>query len=211
MQYREFGKLDWKGILRKLLPYVDLFLPSAEEGMFMLNKDRFLDIKKAAGVTEPLAHYAVEDFEWMGRQILEYGAKMVVVKSGHRGAYIKTSGKDVLKQIQAMNDEQIDGWADRELWGPSFQPPKFGSAAGSGDSFIAGFLAAFLKGCSIEDTITIANCVGCQNITEVDTLSGIGTWEKTLQLKDRLKPNDPNLNSDAWNRKDGTAVWERAS
>ena len=38
------------------------------------------------------------------------------------------------------------------------------SALGSGDSAVAGFLVAFLKGKSVEETIRYANVVGAQNL-----------------------------------------------
>ncbi|MFR6330184.1 MAG: hypothetical protein ACLUOI_15995 [Eisenbergiella sp.] len=35
------GKADWKEILRNTLPYVDFFVPSAEELCYMLDQERF--------------------------------------------------------------------------------------------------------------------------------------------------------------------------
>lgn len=205
----EAGRVDWDGIFQKLLGHLDLLLPSAEESMFMLNKERFFEIKKIAGGTDALDHYTMEDFEWLGQRYIDYGAKIVVLKAGHRGAYIKTADKKSLSMIKTMMAEQIDNWADRELWGEPYKPPKFGSAAGSGDSFIAGFLAAFVRGCMVEEAVRIANCVGCQNVTEMDTLSGVKTWEETLEMLGVLSHKDAQIKSDKWICDEKIRVWAK--
>ena len=203
----EAGKVNWNTVLKNLLPYVDIFLPSVEESMFMLNKERFFEVKKQADGNEPLDHYSMEDIEWIGEQLINYGSKIIAVKAGHKGAYLKTTDKESLSKIKTMSAEQIDNWANRELWGEPFTPTKFGSAAGSGDSFIAGFLASFFKGCQIEQAAQIANCTGCQNITEMDAVSGVGTWDQTLEMHTQLSRKDPGIKSDRWIRDDDKGVW----
>ena len=37
----EPGRTDWKTILEKTLPFVDFFMPSAEELCYMLDRERF--------------------------------------------------------------------------------------------------------------------------------------------------------------------------
>ncbi|MCD7716320.1 MAG: hypothetical protein LUI39_07700 [Lachnospiraceae bacterium] len=42
------NEADWYGILERVLPYVDFFVPSVEELMFMLDRERFEDLQKRA-------------------------------------------------------------------------------------------------------------------------------------------------------------------
>ena len=66
------GKQDWKGILTKLLPYVDLFLPSVEELCFMLDPKRLELWLERAGekdITETLN--IEEDVDPLGKQLIE--------------------------------------------------------------------------------------------------------------------------------------------
>ncbi len=51
-----------------------------------------------------------------------------------------------------------------------------------GDSSIAGFLSAFLKGETIENSIRIACAVGGLNITAFDALSGLKSWDETVKM-----------------------------
>ena len=44
----DVGHIDWKQILEKVIPYVDFFMPSAEELCYMLDKERFADWQKRA-------------------------------------------------------------------------------------------------------------------------------------------------------------------
>ena len=196
--HSEAGSVNWDIILQKLLPHLDLFLPSIEESMFMLNKERFFEVKDQAKGSEPLDHYTIEDFEWLSEKYISYGAKIIAIKSGHRGVYLKTTGKETLSDIKTMNAEQVDNWADKELWGEAFDPPEFGTASGSGDSCIAGFLASFLRGISPEKAIVVANCIGCQNIMKMDTLSGIKTWDESLVMLDEFNHKDAKIKCDRW-------------
>ncbi len=40
----ESGKADWKKILKSVLPYVDIYIPSIEETLYMLMRDYLNDI-----------------------------------------------------------------------------------------------------------------------------------------------------------------------
>ena len=37
----EAGRADWEAILKRVLPYVDFFVPSVEELCFMLDRPRY--------------------------------------------------------------------------------------------------------------------------------------------------------------------------
>ena len=65
------------------------------------------------------------------------------------------------------------------MWCPTFLCRKIASATGSGDSAIAGFLHAYLKGLDLEPSLKIANCLGWQNIQALDAISGIHNWKET--------------------------------
>ena len=42
------GKLDFRTILKRVLPFTDIFVPSIEELMFMLDRDKYDVIRKRA-------------------------------------------------------------------------------------------------------------------------------------------------------------------
>lgn len=101
-----------------------------------------------------------------------------------------------------------DNWAKRELWAPAFEVDNFGSATGSGDSSIAGFLSAFLRGLSIEDSLRYAVCLGLQNVRVLDAVSGIGTWEESTEiLTSKLPQIDAKIQAEGWNWSEDHRLW----
>src|SRR5450759_260014 len=74
----------------------------------------------------------------------------------------------------------VAAWANREIWAPCFRVNVAGTA-GSGDCTIAGFLSALLRDMSAEQAATAAVAVGACNVERPDTLSGVRTWDETMQ------------------------------
>lgn len=93
----EAGRADWDGILKKVLPYVDFFVPSVEELCFMLDRERFEAWQeKAAGrdITEVLE--LEEDIRPLADRCMDYGAKVLLIKCGVPGMYYRTAGRERL-------------------------------------------------------------------------------------------------------------------
>ncbi len=169
------GQRDWKAILKDWVPLSDIMVPSAEEIFYFLYKDKFLDKKANLGPKESvLDHMTVKEISILGGDLLKMGTGVAMVKCGSRGLYIRTGGKDRLKKFGAAICKDLDNWAHRELWFPVYQEEKFVGALGSGDSAIAGFLSAFVRGLSIESCLRYANAAGSMNVTVPDGL----TWNK---------------------------------
>jgi sugar/nucleoside kinase (ribokinase family) len=202
------GRIDWDSILREVLPYVDIFVPSAEETMFMLNKEKFFARKEKAGSRDVLDFFDFSDFSELAERLLSYGAKIVTQKSGYLGFYVRTAGPDVLEGIGIAKPSDLHNWSNRELFEPSFVVEHVASATGSGDSAIAGFLAAYLNGESIESSVKYACAVGAQNVQVLDSLSGIHSWEETTrQLQTPQKKRTLRFHVEGWQFDDVGQVW----
>ena len=176
------GKAPWRTILEKVLPSVDIFMPSIEEVYFMLDPEKYFKIKATAGNKDVVDFIGAEDYTRLAEQCLQLGSKIVVIKAAHRGVYILTDYLEKRRDLGAALPKDLQNWSNRELWCPAFRVEKIASATGSGDSAIAGFLAAYLKGLSIEQTLKYANCVGYQNLHELDAVSGIKDWNETSKM-----------------------------
>jgi len=203
------GKSPWSKILANVLPHVDVFLPSMEEGFFMLYRDEFLARKKRHGGGELLDHITPAECSRMARTFLDLGACMTSLKSGHRGYYFRTADESTFARMGAARPRDPGAWSNRELWCPAYRPAKIASATGSGDSSIAGFLAAFLRGLSLEECLKTANCVGYQNLHALDAVSGIRTWEETWSMVTGggLPVIDPKIDDAAWRKDDARMLW----
>jgi sugar/nucleoside kinase (ribokinase family) len=177
----ESGRMDWDAVLRELLPYVDIYLPSAEETMYMIDRPEYERLLESAGEADMLENLDINALSGLGKRLLSYGSKIVAVKSGVKGFYLATAGADRLKKMGKAVPADMDNWANRELHEESFKVPVV-SATGSGDSAIAGFLAAYLKGMPIEEALKAACCVGGQNVQVLDAVSGVKTFDETVRL-----------------------------
>jgi sugar/nucleoside kinase (ribokinase family) len=136
------------------------------------------------------------------------GTKIVTLKSGHRGFYIKTNSKETFAGMGAAKPGDADNWSERQLWAPAFKVDHFGSATGSGDSSIAGLLSGFLRGLAIEDSLKYATCCGLQNVRVLDAVSGIKTWDETTKMIEQdMEMIDIHMNAKEWKWSDSCKLW----
>lgn len=170
----EAGQADWRSILARILPHVDLFLPSLDEILFMFAPGRFAELTDGgASVADGIEP---ADLRHLAGLCLEMGASAVVIKCGHIGAYLRTSTPR--GALRAMTSPP-QAWEDRELFEPACRVSHIASATGAGDSAIAGFLAALLRGQPPEKCTAFLTVVGAQNLAGLDAVSGLKSWEET--------------------------------
>ena len=172
------GQVDWENIMRGCMPYVDLFLPSAEEWLFMVDRTRFDELSTTVGAGGMLDALRVSQVRSLGQTALDMGCKIVVLKLGERGIYMRTA--ENLSEMGRASPADMATWRSRELWRPCFIPDHLVGTTGAGDATIAGFLAALLRGSSPERALTIAAGVGACNVEAADALSGVRSWDETL-------------------------------
>lgn len=203
----ESGKVNWKKVLEGLLPYVDIFLPSGEEALFMLRRETYDKLAQRSKGSEMLDEMDAELLDSVASEILELGSKVAVVKLAHRGMFLRTAGKDRLGEIGKAACGDVDAWSNRQLWEEAFYVEKVASATGSGDSSIAGFLSAYLRGLSPEDCLKVGCCVGGQNVQVMDAVSGIKTWDQTQAMIKTWEKRRQDITAEGWRYDDGARVW----
>lgn len=159
------GRADWPAILRNVLPYVDVFVPSLEEIACMLWHRTGLS--PSAGLLSEISG-----------ELFGMGARMVLLKLGDRGLYLRTTGPSILQDPGLAGLPDAGQWVDFEAWLPCFQVEVAGTT-GAGDVTVAGFLTALLRGLPPEDALTAALAVGACCVEEADALSGLRSWEDT--------------------------------
>jgi sugar/nucleoside kinase (ribokinase family) len=204
----ESGKAPWARILARVLPHVDIFLPSVEESLYMLEPERFGRIRAEHKGDDLIDHLSARHFSSLAERLLSLGAKMVALKSGHRGWYIRTGGEDGFAAMGAARPGDPANWADRELWCPAYRVERIASATGSGDSSIAGFLTALLRGEPIETALKYAVCLGWQNVQVLDAVSGIRPLQEAARFIARHAPLiDPEITSPEWTWRQAHRLW----
>lgn len=130
----------WLQLVGPSLQYTDIFLPSIEEARMITGKES----------PEDVASF-----------LLERGVKIVALKMGERGCYIRTK--------------------DEEYRVPAFKVPVV-DATGAGDAFAAGFLAGTLMGWDLEERGRFANAVGAACVMGMGAASGLRDFEGTMRI-----------------------------
>jgi len=203
------GRMDWVKILRATLPHVDVFLPSIEEILYMLRRETYDALWHNAKGHDILPLITPALLSDLSDELLELGPKIVGLKLGYRGLYLRTGRRAALEGMGRARPSDAAGWADRELWSPCFKVNLVG-AAGSGDSTIAGFLSALLRDLPPDEAVTVAVAVGACNVEAADTLSGVRPWDETLQrVAAGWERHALDLEAPGWRFDSGQQIWRR--
>lgn len=181
----EAGKVDWEAIIRKLLPYVDFFVPSIEELAFMIDKPRYAEwVKRAAGQDVTSVLTIKEDIAPLAEKLLSWGAKVLLIKCGAPGLYFATSDTNALKNIGGGLANHVQTWNNIKYFELSYKPEKILSGTGAGDTTIAAFLYATLEGYSWQKCLQYATATGASCVTSYDALSGLKPFS---ELNEKIK------------------------
>jgi len=157
------GRVDWFKFFKNVLPLVDIFMPSIDELLYMLRPEKYNKIY------EKRERFDMVLLNQLAKQLIDYGTKVVAIKLGDQGLYLRTH------QIEKSNLSSIinhQDWNYRQLLSPCFAAEVKGTT-GTGDATIAGFLAELLKGGEPEKCITLATAVGACCVEAVDATEGI--------------------------------------
>jgi sugar/nucleoside kinase (ribokinase family) len=200
----ESGQADWSLILKSALPFVDIFLPSFEELLFALRRTVFDQMSTRGALLDQITPALLED---ISAELLDMGVKMVLIKLGSNGLYLRTAAGEAIQNLGRACPLDWKSWCDRELWAPCFKVDVVGTT-GSGDTTIAGFLSALLRRSAPEEAVTMAVAVGACNVEAPDALSGLRSWEDTLaRVKAGWERLDFNLALPGWNWDKNKQVW----
>lgn len=168
------GRANWGEILRKTLPFVDIFIPSFEEIVFMLRPEEFQ--KAGSNLNDLISPSYVRD---LAGQMLEMGVALAGIKCGTEGMLVCGGSAVRTEEIRHKLDLPED-WIDCVVIHPAFDVEIAGTT-GAGDSAYAGFLASLVRGFSPQEAVMRACAVGACNVEAADATSGVRTWEETTR------------------------------
>jgi sugar/nucleoside kinase (ribokinase family) len=170
------GKADWGEILSGTLPLVDIFVPSIEELLFMLEPELYNRISDEASDGDIIDFIPEKEYRKLAIKVLGMGVKILFVKAGHKGAYLISGDLAELGSSPLCLGTQ-KGCPDGIWLDPlPVEAGRFCNASGAGDCAVAGFLSALLKK---EDTVVAgeyAMMAGRDNLYGNDALSGLVEW-----------------------------------
>lgn len=131
----------WMNVLKPSLPHLDYLLPSLEEAKQLTGRETPREIAET---------------------FLDAGVKVVGLKLGDTGCYLRTAAGDELT-IPALSVHAID-------------------ALGAGDAWAAGFLCGLSRGWDLEKTARFANAVGASAVEKLGATTGIRSFDETCAL-----------------------------
>ncbi len=175
------GRADWKGILQKVLPWVDFFVPSFEELCYMLDRDRYLRLNRGGDMTEGLD--LEKEAAPLAEELIHMGCRTVLIKCGTSGMLFRTADEDAMRKTGERIGLDAVRWADRAGIQPVFPADIVRSGTGAGDTSIAAFLTGVMQGYSPEECTALAAAEGACCVTAYDALSGLRPIE---ELKRRI-------------------------
>ncbi|WP_088106130.1 carbohydrate kinase family protein [Halalkalibacter urbisdiaboli] len=197
--------VDWIKFLQNVLPFVDIFLPSFEEIVYMLDPDLSKELRDNGLQEEVVLHSGV--LKNISERLLAMGPAIVAIKLGEFGLYVRTADKTKrFADLGTYTQITTEGWLNREILVSCYKVNVAGTI-GAGDSTIAGFLTGFLKGLSIEETVQSAVAVGACCVEVADATTGIPSWE-TIQSRRSTGWSKVELSlTDQWKYNDVQQVW----
>lgn len=176
----ESSKVDWNRYLKQVLPYVDIFLPSLEEILYMLRRDIYQKlVSERTG--EPFEKKVpVTLLQEIAEDLLNKGCRIAAIKMGELGIYLRTGDQEKIGFLSRQLPGMVHHWVNRELWMPCFKTDVAGTT-GAGDSTIAGFLMGVLKNQFPVEVLRSAVAVGACCVEKADATSGILPWEQIVK------------------------------
>ena len=167
------GQADWRTILQRCLPYIDIFVPSIEEIMFMLRGD---DLERRREfVFESLTTKYLTN---LADELVAMGAGIVGFKLGERGLFLQSSTNAARLAFLQILGQSPEHWLGIRTWHPAFQVEVAGTT-GAGDAAYAGLIAALTRGLDYRACARWACAVAACNIEAADATTGVRSWADT--------------------------------
>lgn len=173
----ESGKTDWSEILKKTLPFVDIFTPSIEEAVRIMRPEEYNAIKSTLQSNEDITGaIPMELIAEISGQIIGLGVDILLIKAGKHGLYLFTGdGASIGAKLGHKPDER---WNNRKILCKAYhaEPDKIVNASGAGDTAIAAFLTAILNGETPEIALKYAAMAGRNNLYCKDIYHDLKDW-----------------------------------
>ncbi len=181
----ESGRINWPEVMGKILPYTDIFAPSLEEALQIINPGKYPEVLSSAARASVVDELILNAIRETGRQFIKSGVNILLIKAGHLGAYLLTSN------VSSLNDKaglKLDSknWNHRELWCNAYKadPVKIKNSSGAGDTAVAAFLSAMLQGEDPESSLKYATMAGRNSLYCKNIHNDLSDWqEMTEEIK----------------------------
>ena len=164
------GSYAWPAVLERILPHVDLFVPSAAEICAMLRPADFQNWQQHAEF-----HMDVAYLHALCDQLLAMGVAIAGVKLGSRGLFLKAGTTERLARARLP-----ETWAGCHHWQPIYPVPVAGTV-GAGDACYAALIYALTQHLPLPIASAMAAATAACCVEGVDATSTIPDWQTIAQ------------------------------
>lgn len=178
------GRVNWRRVLERSLPHIDVFVPSIAEILFMLRRSDF-----DAWQGDILPHLTRDYLVRLADEMIDMGVVISGFKLGEMGIFLRGAGPERFDRLARLPLER-DAWSGAAVWAPAFQANVV-NTLGAGDAAYAGLIAALLHGLAPERAAQWANAVGACNVEAPDATSGVRTHAETMARLEAGWPHRP--------------------
>lgn len=173
----ESGRVNWPKILQRVLPFTDIFVPSLEEALQIMMPDEYAQLQMRSDLVDIIDQVPLDLILELGQLIIDHGAKIVLLKSGHKGAYLFAGDISSLNKKPGFNlSEERWNYASLLCEAYPVDDSKIKNASGAGDTSAAAFLSAILDGEGPESSLKYAAIAGRNNLYCFDIFKEIDDW-----------------------------------
>ncbi len=166
------GQANWPVILRAVLPWVDIFVPSLEELVYLLRRGLYI-----AWSGDVVRHTSRALLDELMAELLEMGPAIVGIKLGEHGMIVRGGEHVRLAQL----DQGINAlkWANTVVEQPAFEVTIPGGTTGAGDAAYAGLITGILHGLNPDDVVRLACAAGAARVEALDD-QRLAPWQELL-------------------------------
>ncbi len=178
----ESGKLNWPQIMNEILPITDIFVPSLEELIKIMQPLKYNELLSFSEASDIIEATPLETLREIGRQVISLGVKILLIKAGHKGAYLLTGDINSLNSRGGLTLSTQE-WNHQELWCNAYKadPSKIRNSSGAGDTSAAAFLSAILLGKNPELSVKYAALAGRNNLYCTNIYDDLDNWDSMTE------------------------------
>jgi sugar/nucleoside kinase (ribokinase family) len=181
----ESGSIDWPEIMQKVLPYTDIFVPSMDEVLQIMNPKEYAEILSSSVSSDVINQVIINTIREIGRRFIDLGVKILLIKAGHLGAYLLTGDVSSINEKAGLKLAK-EKWNNCELWCKAYKadPLKIKNSSGAGDTAVAAFLSAILNNEDPDSSVRYAAMAGRNNLYCKNVYDDLSDWQDmTKEIK----------------------------
>jgi sugar/nucleoside kinase (ribokinase family) len=167
------GRVRWPDFLRRVLPGIDVFVPSLEELVYLLRRDWYE--AWTGRVTESITRAQIDA---LAAEVLAMGPAISGVKLGADGILLYGGSAARVNRLESQL-AGVSSWAGCVIEQAAFAVDVQGTT-GAGDVAYAGLITGLLRGQSPQMTAKLMCAAGAASVERPDAVSHLLAWDALL-------------------------------